>query len=107
MTHEPTDVDLLKLWSVRRIVAAIAVVPWAYLACSGYDLCYGPHVRAVAGYPNQAQVNIYVILPLVAIVVSIALTVLANRIPIWVASIAFCIQVFGLIPVLALWSGGI
>jgi hypothetical protein len=97
----------LNFWSLRRILATIASVPWAYLAWSGYDLCYGPHVQAVPGYPNQAQLHLYILIPAIGLTASIALLALANKIPIWLEWIVFSIQFLALVPVLAMWSGGI
>jgi hypothetical protein len=102
-----SNADPSKFWSARRILATITGVPWAYLVWSGYDLCYGPHVRVVPGYPNPGQVHLYVAVPLIGFLVSIAVFVLANKIPIWVGAIVFCLQVLVLLPVLGMWAGGV
>jgi hypothetical protein len=107
MTSKSSNADPLNFWSLRRILATITGVPWAYLVWSGYDLCYGSHAQAVPGYPNQAQLHLYVLTPAIGLIVSIALLALANKIPIWLEWIVFCIQFVALVLVLAMWGGGI
>ena len=99
--------DPLNFWSVRRILATIAAMPWGYLVCSGYDLCFGPHVRPVPGYPNSGQVHLYIVVPMIGFLVSVALFLLANRIAIWTAAIFFCLQCLALLPVISIWGGGV
>lgn len=96
----------MKFWSVRRILATVADVPWAYLVWSGYDLCYEPYAHAVTGAPNKGQVKLYVIGPATGLLAGLALIVLANRIPLWMGRIAFGIQILTLILVLIMWGGG-
>lgn len=92
---------------MRRVLAAMAGLPWAYLIWSGYDLCYGSHVRAVPGYPNSGQVHLYIVVPLIGFLVSVAFFVLANRIPMRAGAIVFCLECVALLPVLGMWGGGI
>jgi hypothetical protein len=99
--------DPQNFWSVRRILATIAGLPWAYLVWSGYDLCYGPRVREVLGYPNAGQVHLYIVVPLIGFLVSVALFALANKIRMWAGAIVFCLQWLALIPVLGMWGGGV
>jgi len=86
---------------------AISIVPWAYLAWSGYDLCYGPRISTVPGYPNQGQLHLYVVTPVVGLVANVALFAIANKVPVWLHSIVVSIQVLALVMVLAMWGGGI
>jgi hypothetical protein len=51
--------------------------------------------------------HLYVLTPAIGLIVSIALLALANKIPIWLEWIVFCIQFLALVPVLAMWGGGI
>jgi hypothetical protein len=97
----------MRFWSVRRILATIAIVPWAYLVWSGCDFYYGARIHAVPGFPNQGQFHLYVVAPTVGLLVGLALFALANWIPIWLEWSCFSIQIIALIPVLAPWSGGI
>jgi len=101
------NTKLSKFWSARRIAATIAGAPWAYLLWAGYDLCYGPQARVMAGYPNSGQVHLYIVAPFIGLIVSIAFFVLANKIPIWAAAIIFCLEVLSLLPLLGLWGAGI
>jgi hypothetical protein len=99
--------DPPNFWSLRRILATIASLPWAYLVWSGYNLCYGPHVLAVAGYPNAGQVHSYIVVPLIGFLVGVILFALANKIPMWAGALVFCLQCLTLIPVLGMWGGGV
>ena|SRR5216684_511405 len=96
-----------KFWSARRILATIAGVPWAFLVWSGYDLCYGSHVRVVPGYPNPGQVHLYVVVPVIGFLVSVAAFVFANKTPTWVGAFVFCLQLLALLPVIGMWGGGV
>ena len=93
-----------KFWSGQRILGSIACAPWAYLAWSGYDLCYGPSARID---PNEGQVQLYVVEPLIGLVISIAIFIVANRLPKLASAVIFCFQSLALIPVVMPWSGGI
>src|ERR1700678_1358547 len=97
--RERHDGVVPNFWSFRRILATIAVVPWAYLLWSGYDLCFGPHAQAVTGYPNQGQVHLYVVLPAAGLVIALALFVLANRVAVWFECLTFFMQLIFLITV--------
>jgi hypothetical protein len=93
-------------FSGRRILVAISIVPWMYLTWSGYDLCYGPRVSAVSGYPNQEQLHLYVVTPVVGLIVNIALFAAANKLSVWLHWIVAFIQALTLATVLARWGGG-
>jgi hypothetical protein len=101
------DTESRKFWTARRILTSVGCMPWAYLVWSGYDLCYGSSVHPVPGYPNQGQVHLYVVAPIIGLLISIAAYVVANRIPTWAAALAFCVEFLALFPLIALWGGGI
>jgi hypothetical protein len=94
-------------WSAQRILASIACAPWAYLAWSGYDLCYGPSVHTVPGYPNEGQVQLYVVEPLLGLLISFAIFTFANKLPAVASGVIFCFQLLALLPVVLPWTGGI
>jgi hypothetical protein len=94
-------------WFPNRIIAIVGTLPWAYFLWSGYDLCYGHHAQTVTGPPNEGQFHLYVATPLAGIILGAALCVFANKVPIWLVSVAFVLQVFSLIPMMAAWGGGI
>lgn len=111
-TGNTTSVDTAvvkaeKFLRMRRILASVAVVPWACLLWSGYDLCYGPGVRAVPGYPNEGQVHLYVVFPFIGLVICVALLVLAIKIPTWQVVFAFCVEILALLPLVFFWGGGV
>jgi hypothetical protein len=87
--------------------ASIACAHWAYLAWSGYDLCYGPRVHTVPGYPNEGQVHLYVVEPLIGLLISIAIFIVANKLSTLAAAVIFCFQLLALLRVVLLWTGGI
>jgi hypothetical protein len=105
--NDTTSAESRKFWSGQRILASIACAPWAYLAWSGYDLCYGPSARIVAGHPNEGQVHLYVVEPLIGLVISVAIFIVANKLPKLASAVIFCFQSLALIPVVMPWSGGI
>jgi hypothetical protein len=105
--NDITRIAPRKIWSPQRILASIACVPWAYLAWSGYDLCYGARVHATPGYPNEGQIHLYVIEPLIGLFVSIAILVIANKLPTPASVVLFCFQWLALLPVILPWGGGI
>jgi hypothetical protein len=86
-----------------RLRAALAVAPWGYFLWSGSDLCYGPHATP----PNAGQVHLYVVAPAIGTVVGVLLLALAHKTPQWLGWLFFVLQILALIPVLALWGGGI
>jgi hypothetical protein len=104
---DTTSAESRKFWSAQRILASIACAPWAYLAWSGYDLCYGPRVHTVPGYPNEGQVHLYVVEPLIGLLVSMAIFIVANKLPKVVSAVIFCFQLLALLPVVLPWTGGI
>jgi hypothetical protein len=97
----------MRFWSVQRILTTIAILPWAYLVWSGCEFYYGARVHAVPGFPNQGQFHLYVMAPSIGLLVGLALFVLANKIPGWLERTCFFIQFVALVPVLAIWGGGI
>jgi hypothetical protein len=86
-----------------RLRAALVIAPWGYFLRSGYDLCYGLH----AAPPSSTQIHLYVIAPAVGTAVGFVLLALAHKTRQWLGWLFFVLQVFALIPVIALWSGGI
>jgi hypothetical protein len=93
-----------KFWSAPRILASIACAPWAYFVWSGYDLCYGPRVHTV---PNEEQVHLYVVEPLIGLLISIAIFIVANKLPTVASAVIFCFQLLALLFVVLPWTGGI
>jgi hypothetical protein len=93
-----------KLWTLRRILALVACTPWAYFLWSGYDLCYGPSVRV---NPNEGQVHLYVLTPLLGFLISIVLFIIANKLPTWAAAVALSVETLALLPLVGMWGGGI
>jgi hypothetical protein len=96
-----------KFWSAQRILASIACAPWAYFAWSGYDLCYGPRVHTVPGYPNEGQVHLYVVEPLIGLLIGVAIFVVANKLPTVASVVIFWFQLLALLLVVLPWTGGI
>lgn len=101
--NDTTSAESRKFWSARRILASIACAPWAYFAWSGYDLCYGPR----ASVPNAGQVHLYVVEPLIGLLISIAIFIVATKLPTVASAVIFCFQLLALLFVILPWTGGI
>jgi hypothetical protein len=101
------DIQRKRVWSGQRILAAIAVIPWAYLLWIGYEFCYGPRVQHMPVVPNRSQIHLYVVTPAVGFAISLALLFVANKLPLWIEVILFIIQLVALVPVLGMWGGGV
>jgi hypothetical protein len=56
---------------------------------------------------NEGQVHLYVVEPLIDLVISIAIFIVANKLPKLASAVIFCFQALALIPVVMPWSGGI
>jgi hypothetical protein len=102
--NDTTCAESRGFWSAQRILASIACAPWAYFAWSGYDLCYGPRVHTV---PNEGQVHFHVVEPLIGVLVSIAIFIVANKLPTLASAVIFCFQLLALLLVVLPWTGGI
>jgi hypothetical protein len=95
--------------TAANVLASLALLFWALMSLAGvsaYRSIVGQHVP---GYPNSGQINLYVTVPIVTLVVLLTAVVIANRlgrgaIPLAVLSGA---SLFVVPMYLAVWSGGV
>jgi hypothetical protein len=91
----------------RRIAAALTTVLWAFFTYVGYDLVTGVAERHVPGYPNAGQWHYYVHFPLIMLLVSTGLLLLATKQPLAVFVTLWVLQIVLFIPFCLVYSGGI
>jgi predicted metal-binding membrane protein len=94
--------SIRRFWVLQRVLAIIAVVLWAYLLWSGYDLCYGKG----AAPPNHGQLQLYLQGPAVGLGVAILFAAVAKKVPLTLAWAIFAAEVFAFIWVCSMWGGG-
>jgi hypothetical protein len=90
----------------RRIAAALTTVLWAFFTYVGYDLVTGVAQRHVPGYPNADQWHYYVHFPLIMLLVSTGLLLLARRMPRGLFVTVWCVQIVLFLPFLFAYTGG-
>ena len=75
-----------------RVATAISLLIWGYFALMGFDAMSDIAAQHVPGYPNSAQRNYYLYIPLAMAAVSFALAAFAwgekKRTPIGCAGLA-------------------
>jgi hypothetical protein len=90
----------------RRIAAALTTVLWAYFSFVGYDLVTVSAQRHVPGYPTAGQWHYYVHFPLIMLLVSTGLLLLAGRLPRALFVTLWGLQVVLFIPFFLAYTGG-
>jgi hypothetical protein len=90
----------------RRIAASLTTVLWAYLTYVGYDLVTGVARRHVPSYPSAGQWHYYVHFPLIMLLISAALLLLARKLPLALFVTLWALQIVLFIPFLLGYGGG-
>jgi len=90
-----------------RIVFGVWLLIWALVCFCGISLLQGVAAQKVSGYPNQGQINWYVLFPAVMAVLDVLLIVLARSLPLLLRVIAFAIQLLLLPAFIFFGSGGV
>jgi hypothetical protein len=90
----------------RRIAAALTTVLWAFFTYVGYGLVAGVAQRHVPGYPTAGQWHYYVHFPLIMLLVSTGLLLLAGRLPRALFVTLWGLQVVLFIPFFLAYTGG-
>jgi hypothetical protein len=107
VAHESVNIVRPRFFSKRRILITVTMVPWAYLAWSGYNWCYRLHVVQIGSTCGHEGMNLYVTSPATGLVANVVLWALANKFPVWLHVIIIFVQLILLAMVLAPWGGGI
>jgi len=90
----------------RRIASALTTVLWAFFTYVGYDLVTGVAQRHVPGYPNAGQWHYYVHFPLIMLLMSAGLLLLAIRLPRALFATLWGLQIVLVLPFLFAYTGG-
>jgi hypothetical protein len=90
----------------RRIAAALTTALWAFFTYVGYDLVTGVAQRHVPGYPNAGQWHYYVHFPLIMLLVSTGLLLLARKLPRALFVNLWGFQIVLFLPFLFAYTGG-
>lgn len=97
--------------SKRRLVIVLFLVVWLLKLIAGLIDVSRRHVPsypdAVRGWPNIGQMEFYVVIPLVFVVLNLLMLALANKLPKWFVILLLVLQGFSLLMLLFFSGGGI
>lgn len=91
----------------RRIAASLTTAIWALFTYIGYDLVTGVAQRHVPGYPNAGQWRYYVHFPLIMLLVSVSLLLLARKLPLALFVTVWVLQIVVFTPFFLAYTGGV
>jgi hypothetical protein len=91
----------------RRIAASLNMFLWALFTCIGYGLVTDLAKRHVPGYPNADQWHYYVHFPLIMMLVSFGLLLLAKKLPLSLFVTLWGLQIAVFVPFFLAYTGGI
>lgn len=103
----PGDTAPVDAWPAVRIAAAVSVVLWLFMALAGASAIEGIGDQHVPGYPNDGQLRLYVVIPLIGLVGSAAVVCFARRLPSLAKRIAVGLRFFALLSVFLVFGGGV
>ena len=107
-THSlPGDKVPRKIWPAARIAAAVAAVLWLFMALNGVSGIQGIRNQHVPGYPNDGQMRLYVVIPLIGFAGSAGTVFFAKWLPGLVKRVGMGISFFALLCVFLMWGGGV
>lgn len=107
-THSlPSDTARMKAWPAVRIAAAVSAVLWLFMALDGISGIEGIRNQHVPGYPNDGQLRLYVIIPLVGLAGSAGIVCIARLLPSLAKRVGVGISYFALLSVFLIWGGGV
>jgi hypothetical protein len=90
----------------RRVAASLTTALWAFFTYVGYELIRGVAQRHVPGYPNADQWHYYVHFPLIMLLASTGLLLLARKLPRAVFISVWLLQIVLFIPFCLAYAGG-
>lgn len=91
----------------RRIAASFTALLWDVFTYIGYYLVFGAAQRHVPSYPSAEQWRYYVQFPLIMLLVSVGLFLLARRIPAPLFIAIWLLQVLLFFLFFLRYSGGV
>ena len=91
----------------RRIAASLSSLLWGLFVYLGYDGMQGIIRQRAPGYPNAGQWHYYVHFPMIMLLISVTLLLLAKRLPMAVFLTVWILQVVVFLPFLVGYGGGV
>ncbi len=111
MTKPPTTLASeplpVKVWPAVRKAAAVSTALWLFMLLTGFSAIEGIREQHVAGFPNDGQLRLYVVVPLGGLACSAAILGFTRRLPSWARRLGVGIGLLALLPVFMLFSGGV
>jgi hypothetical protein len=104
LTSEPVPV---RASPAVRIVAAVSTLLWLFMSLIGISGVEGVRDQHVPGFPNDGQLRLYVVVPLIGLASSAAILVFAERLPKWAKRTGVTISFLVLLPVFMIFGGGV
>jgi hypothetical protein len=96
-----------KMITKSRLAFGVWLLIWVLAIVCGITLLSGVTAQKVPGYPNQGQINCYVLFPGVMAIANALLVVFARRLSLSSRIIAFAIQLLALPAFIFYGSGGV
>ncbi len=103
----PNEPAHAKGWLAGRITAAVSTVLWLFMTLTGISGIEGIRDQHVPGYPNDGQLRLYVVIPLIGLTVSAAILGFSKRLPSWAKRMGLGISFLALLPVFMMFGGGV
>ena len=103
----PSDKARMKAWPAVRIAAAVSAVLWLFMALDGISVIQGIRSQHVPGYPNDGQLRLYVVIPLIGLAGSAGIVCFARWLPGLAKRVGMGISFFALLSVFLIWGGGV
>jgi hypothetical protein len=91
----------------RRIVAALAILLWAFFTYIGYNGILGVIRQHALGYPNAGQWHYYVYFPLAMLLLSVGLLLFARKMHIGLFIALWALQLVLFVPFFFGYTGGV
>ncbi len=103
----PSGTARMKAWPAVRIAAAVSTVLWLFMALDGISVIEGIRNQHVPGYPNDGQLRLYVVIPLIGLVGSAGIVCFATWLPTLAKRVGMGISYFALLSSFLIWGGGV
>lgn len=103
----PSDAAPVKAWPAVRIAAAVSAVLWLFMALAGISGIEGIHNQHVPGYPNDGQLRLYIVIPLIGLASSAGIVWFARRLPSLAKRVGIGISYVAMLSVLLMFGGGV
>ena len=85
----------------------MSTVLWLFMSLTGISGIEGLRDQHVPGFPNEGQLRLYVVVPLIGLAGSAAILGFATRLPSWAKRVGMGISFLALLPVFMMFGGGV